>query len=523
MAGNLSADALGEVGEATFALLCASAELVCNKSHRDRTGWDFVVEFPMAAPGPTVLLDQRLPLSVSVQVKATVGSGPAKLSLSSADLLAKDLRPSFVVLLRFGPDRVARSGYVIPMFGPALHKVLRRLREAHARGRKDIHKLTISFDPEQFGTRFAPTPEGLEAALRKACGPDRSAYLAEKQRQIEELGYENGRFEGDVRLWIKDADHLSALVLGLEPLPTSDLQVFDRRFGIRLPVTESAFDGLEELRIEPPSVGPCTVAVRGSGLTPAAVFEAEMFAGLPSELEQGSWLLVRHADFTMTLAAGVMNFNSVGVFDEVGRTLAAWLQLVRALAYFATQKGTVVLIPGSDAAARIELPMTSSLDGPYLDQLPIWVELLDGWVRIVEMAGLQASSPFGLKDLWAARRAAFAVALFENRTSRTWFAFTLDQIGETASPVEALYVNSAELGGAAISFAVKITLERTDAGEFRSTRFDALDARPAVADLQDYGDELLAKHGLKIFIHPDSVADATPEETAALTAAQRQP
>ena len=69
----LTADELGEAGETLFAHLCALAGLTCNKSQRDRTGWDFVVEFPLAGVDRPLALDHRLPISCVVQLKSTAG------------------------------------------------------------------------------------------------------------------------------------------------------------------------------------------------------------------------------------------------------------------------------------------------------------------------------------------------------------------------------------------------------------------------------------------------------------------
>jgi len=65
----LTADELGEKGESRFREICADAQLVCNKAARDRTGWDFLVEFPLATTSPLSLDHRRAPLSVHVQVK----------------------------------------------------------------------------------------------------------------------------------------------------------------------------------------------------------------------------------------------------------------------------------------------------------------------------------------------------------------------------------------------------------------------------------------------------------------------
>ncbi|MCR5873084.1 hypothetical protein LRS10_02050 [Phenylobacterium sp. J426] len=43
--------------------------------------------------------------------------------------------------------------------------------------------------------------------------------------------------------------------------------------------------------------------------------------------------------------------------------------------------------------------------------------------------------------------------------------------------------------------------------EYRSTSFDPLDVRPAVADLQDYAEDLAARHGLHVVINPENLVE----------------
>jgi hypothetical protein len=397
MSQALASDELGEAGETLFAHLCVRGGLTCNKSNRDRTGWDFIVEFPL--PGPEAgALDARLPAACVVQLKSTARAGTVKLSLSAVERLAKDPRPAFIVLLRLAPDGGARSAHLIHLLGRALGRVLHRLRTAHAQGRFDLNKLTLTFDPARFGVRFAPTPQGLAAALRDACGKDRAAYAAEKQRQLDELGYEDGGLEAEALFWVESADHLSDVVLGLQPLKPQRLRAFDKRFGIRLPYAGTAFDEVEELRIEPPSIGRCTVSIRGAGLSPAAVFDAEMLAGLPASVNEGAWLLLRHADFTLKLGDGAAAFNSTDHFDSTPRTLSAWIQLLRGLAYLANGDGVIALTPAAQPEAPVILPMTAKLDGPYLEQLPAWNRVLEGWERLLALAGVPPSEAFTLQD-----------------------------------------------------------------------------------------------------------------------------
>lgn len=512
MTNELMPDELGAAGESLFAALCARAGLVCNKSDRDRAGWDFVVEFPMPQPGVGIPLDGRSPTACAVQLKSTATAGPIKVRLSAAERLAKDPRPAFIVVFRLTPGGEGIAGFLIHLVDRALGKVLHRLRVAHANKAFAVNRATISFDHRKLGTRFALTPDGLRQALIDAIGDDPAAYLAEKQRQLSELGYRGMGLEAEVLVRLENIEHLSDIALGLAPLKPERLRAYDTRFGIRLPYAGPVFDDIEELRIDPPSVGRCVVAIRGPGLLPAAVFDAEMVAGLPLKAEGGTWLLVRHADFSIKFGSESAAFASTGEFDKTVRSLGAWIALMRGLTYLASGDGVITLAPESTLGTQLTLPMSSKLDGPYLNQLPDWLRFLLGWERLLSLAGMQSGEPFSIQALWDVRDAALAVELFGDHPTRAWFAFDRKDIGQPGGPVDAVYINTATMAGASISYGVQITLEPNEAtpGEYRSTRFQALDVRPAVPDLQDYGEDLADKHDLKIVINPDNVTEIDP-------------
>jgi hypothetical protein len=167
---------LGDIGESLFQLLCAQASLVCNKSTRDVTGWDFLVEFPMAKPSSALPLDQRPTTACLVQLKSTAGGGIARTSLrlSAVERLAKDARPAVIVVLLLRADGAGITGYVIHLLGQQLAHVLMRLRRAHARKALDINNASITFEYRKTGIQFEPTPAGLRDALAVATSPGRS-------------------------------------------------------------------------------------------------------------------------------------------------------------------------------------------------------------------------------------------------------------------------------------------------------------------------------------------------------------
>lgn len=434
MGKKLTSDELGAAGEALFAGLSVRASLVCNKSDRDRTGWDFVVEFPMPKVGVGVTLDKRLPTACAVQLKSTTRAGAVRLRLSAAERLAKDLRPAFIIVFHLNPTGEGSAGYLIHLLGPALRKTLHRLRTVHANKTFDVNRVKISFDYQKLGTSFPLTPEGLKQALLSAIGDERTIYVAEKQRQLNELGYEDGGLEGEVLIWAENVAHLNNIVLGLVPIRRECLQTFDTRFGIRLPYTGPAFESIEELRVKPPTVGPCVVSIRSSGLSPAAAFDAEMLAGLTIAGSE-TWLLVRHAEFTLKLGSDAAIFDVTGEFGTTLRSLSAWISLMRALTYLASGDGLLTLTLASQPNAQLTLSMASKLDGPYLEHLPEWLCFLVGWEQLLNLAGTPASEPFTLEDLWAAYSAAQAVNVFGNQPSHVWFALDRSEIRDSdASP-----------------------------------------------------------------------------------------
>ena len=98
MPHKLTSDELSKAGETAFKNLSGRAELVCNKSDRDVTRWDFVVEFPMAA-GAAATLDQRQAAACVVQHKLAAGESASRVAarLSAIERIAKDPRPAILV------------------------------------------------------------------------------------------------------------------------------------------------------------------------------------------------------------------------------------------------------------------------------------------------------------------------------------------------------------------------------------------------------------------------------------------
>jgi hypothetical protein len=156
MTQRLPPDELGFVGENMFRTFCGQARLVCNKSDRDVTGWDFIIEFPMAGPDAGVPLDQRPAKACHVQLKSTAGENGSRVSakLSAVERLAKDPRPALIVAFRLRSDGQPLAGYVIHLIDDGLAHVLHRLRAAEAKATPKIYRFMLALSARSYNSTW---------------------------------------------------------------------------------------------------------------------------------------------------------------------------------------------------------------------------------------------------------------------------------------------------------------------------------------------------------------------------------
>lgn len=299
------------MGEALFTSLAATARLIANSSNIDKKGWDFFVQPGGPRSASDEMLDKRSEWSCHVQLKTTAEKKPTsvRVKLSTFETFAKLPGPSLLVVFGLHPDGRPKKGFVVHIIGDQLRRVLLRLRQAEAKGEADLAKETMSFDYSSKGSPFELTPEGLRAAIEGAVGNDQGTYVKEKQRQLEELGYEDAELVGQVVFRVERDDQLARVALGLEPLKSSAMQVFDARFGIPVPYIGSLFDDLDDVYVTPPEMGTWRVAMKGAdALEAAASFDVKLHLA-PPELG-GPYALLKHDDFTIT-------FDDVGLHFEM--------------------------------------------------------------------------------------------------------------------------------------------------------------------------------------------------------------
>lgn len=490
----LTNDELGHAAEAAFSFLCAQAQLTANKSDRDRTGWDFIVEFPFPDTNPRLPLDEREPTTCRVQLKASVASSRVSLKLSAAERLAKAAGPSMIVAFRMSPSGEVLGGHVVPLVGQNLAKVLRRLRQARVEGRSDLHRMSVSYDARG-GQRFNPDPDSLREALSAACGQDPGAYLVEKQRQLAELGYETGRYLIEAAFTAEDPEELLDVFLGLKPVAPTRFEAFDARFGLRLPVAPPPPGRDIEVRIVPEPAGVCTVQVRSPQLLTPAVFPSEVLIAPPIP---GVFKLVfRHPDLLVTFSNRELKLETSHALDEGSRRLAEWLNLFRALDMLRSGEG-VLVFTGWRFDRPAEFKVSAPLTGPYLDDMPWLVQLVESAQRLIAMAGIAEDPLVSFAQLRGdSHEIRLAADLLLSGTPTAVFTFEVEE-ADIDDELVYLHAGICGVGAAELGYAMRLTFRRlVGTDRFSSADIAPLDIRPLRrGELNEYAREQADKHDL---------------------------
>jgi hypothetical protein len=108
------------------------------------------------------------------------------------------------------------------------------------------------------------------------------------------------------------------------------------------------------------------------------------------------------------------------------------------------------------------------------------------------------------------------VDILLNARAEARFEFQTLEIEESSPPPEGLYFNSASFADTSITFSAKVFFEKTDDPEwqYRSTGFKALDVRPKVDDLEEYGMDQATASDIKLIIDPRNITQVSQRDAA---------
>lgn len=251
-------DRIGRLGENYFEGLCTRAKLKCSTVTPDKTGKDFIVEFPLDPPS-FVSFDKRPPpLQIVVQVKTILAkNNRASLSLSVAERLAKDLRPTIVCILKIDDKDDIIDIFFVHLFNKNLARILKSLRHASSKGAAVLSHRSISFKTSPL-SRVKLNYVDFYTALATLPAATMTQYAETKARQLENLGFGPDRF--NVKFTFADAsqDDITDAFLALKSVSVSNFMISERRFDIDMPI-EAQMSGRVSFHPQAHAMGTCVV------------------------------------------------------------------------------------------------------------------------------------------------------------------------------------------------------------------------------------------------------------------------
>jgi hypothetical protein len=464
-------DDLGEWGESKFRALCAAASMVANKVERDKKGWDFIVQLPVDRSTASLPLDQRPNgLRCLIQIKTCWRRDDDRLemTLSAAELLAKDPGPAFVLVLTAergtgDDDPTLADCHLIHMLNENLERVLRRLRHnAAAPIEKTLGEQKISYSPSTAGLQLPPQGKVVRDALIRTCGPDAQAYIALKGEQLKQLGYSSDRYQLNATINAKNIDEFVEMMLGLRPAPVENLETYDARFEVLVPVDRIKAEATAQLSFKPDAMGKCTIRVRAQELTAPAVFRGEVFVpfhpGIPIAHRR---ILIRAPFFSLDLrGSGGVDLNlELESLLNAELTLEDWRHVLRLLQILGESRVNFD-VEGDGDLLRHTVPLRAEhplQQEPWIAALAQTVARGEALLNCVGARGAQTSLDALSEAANMINRA--YVCLFEPGTAPLQSFQSENETTLTASlpDVDTLYVDCAVVAHVALGYACRVT------------------------------------------------------------------
>jgi hypothetical protein len=247
---------LGPLGETEFTKLCLQVDLTIQKSQMDRTGWDFLVEFPWKQDNLSPQDILPAPLQCKIQVKSTNEQRKREsITLSNLHRLIKENTPVFYCFIEFDGKPEPQAIYIVHVGKEIIGKTLKRIRELENEGKGDqLNKkhLYISYGDAD---RLADiTGKSLKNEIEKHIPEGMEKYIENKNNLLKTLGFEDGKYQFNFTLASDDPTRdILDLFLGIrKELDIDKSIIHDKRFGIlsKTPYMERD-GGILSIKVEP--------------------------------------------------------------------------------------------------------------------------------------------------------------------------------------------------------------------------------------------------------------------------------
>jgi hypothetical protein len=270
---------LGDLGETTFRGWCNSVGLTIHKSEKDRTGWDFLIEFPWRQDNSLPKDMLSAPIECKVQVKATDRRKKRKsITVSNLSRLVKAPIPAFYCFIEFDGKNEPEAAYLVHVDQKKIKKTLKKIRELESEGQGDNlnkHKMDISYSDEN--RLLGTTGKDLKDAIEKYIPDTLEKYIEDKINLLETLGFEEGK--GLFKFTVSGSDPVRRMIdltLGLcKEIYIDQSSSYHKRFDILLENTLLNSEG-GILSITPKPIK-ATITIKEYNFSPGISFKADLY------------------------------------------------------------------------------------------------------------------------------------------------------------------------------------------------------------------------------------------------------
>ena len=434
----ITPDELGEKGESRFKELCADVGLICNKSDRDRAGWDFIVESSFDDSAPLSLDRRNAPLSCHVQLKTILSTTKSiSLKLNMAERLAKEIKPSFICVFKVDEKLEFSDAFLIHISEDRLSAILKRLRKEGAKAKKKLSKQSISFTPLD-SERLMVSGDALLIALKASCGNDMGEYSKAKQKQLKNLGYEERRFSANMRIAVPDKAQLMDIFFGTKKeISVSDFKATETRFGISLPEFEHPN---AKLTIQPQAIDKCTIKVRSDEFASPAIFEGEVYLS-PSILLPMQRMRIESEMFSIQFdrdEGGELRTTFHSSTNSKICTSGSWLNYWRMLLALQKNSGAIEICPHNLSNPSFGLNiLVNGLVGS-VENLTIepYITLCEWLSIVIQRAGVSPEPLFSFEEILVAQNLIGVLMAIINGVCPSIDFLKLEENNDSVIPLE---------------------------------------------------------------------------------------
>lgn len=336
-------------------------ELTINFAHKDKEGWDCILEFPSLTPEEGQPWDTAPPRTQCwVQVKGTDSHAKKRnVKLSNWHKLIDTQLPAFFLICEYDPEGL-RGAYLVHVHGTWMERVLRRLRETRQGQSPPLREqyVTLTWSEEH---RLNPANGiGLIGAILKHIGDDVDAYVQNKQRMRRELGLDapflihvTGRpYANHDEMYRELVD----AVIGLRELPVSNLTLEKNvRFGSP---AETLVEGEGAITISPEGTE-VTLTLRNTAGSKRAVFPGTFYSA--DYFFRGHELPGEYKKYRLQFPLGQI------IFVTQGKTSSQTMLSVEMALRFEPPTGTIPLDELANSYRVVTLLQNASGDGLHME------------------------------------------------------------------------------------------------------------------------------------------------------------